>query len=83
MMNAVFWNTYGECENYTIFTGHTGVVLELQYSPEGDRVYTCSSDKSIQVWDLKAGGRIKKLNGHTSVVNSCDVSRSQATFLCR
>lgn len=32
---ADLWNVYGECENYAVMKGHTGAIMELQYSPDG------------------------------------------------
>lgn len=30
-----FWAVYGECENFAILKGHTGAVMELQFSTDG------------------------------------------------
>ena len=32
---SVLWNVYGDCENYSMMTGHTGAILQLQYSRDG------------------------------------------------
>lgn len=32
---AVFWTVYGECENFAVLKGHTGAVMELQFSTDG------------------------------------------------
>lgn len=29
------WNTYGECENYGVMTGHTGAVTEISWNHDG------------------------------------------------
>ncbi len=29
------WNVYGDCENYAVMKGHTGSIMELQYSTDG------------------------------------------------
>ena len=34
-MTAVLWNVYGDCENYTVMKGHSGAIMELQYSMDG------------------------------------------------
>lgn len=59
----VFWNTYGECENFAVLSGHTGAIMDLQFSTDGDIVYTGSTDKTICLWDTKTGARMKKLKG--------------------
>ena len=34
-LHQVLWNTYGDCENYAMLTGHTNAILELQWSADG------------------------------------------------
>lgn len=29
------WNVYGECENYVVMKGHSGAIMEVQYSTDG------------------------------------------------
>ena len=55
---------YGECENIGVLSGHTGAVMDLQFSTDGDTIYTASTDKTICFWDIKTGARIKKLKGN-------------------
>ena len=43
---------------------------------------TCSSDKSIQIWDLQTLERVKRYKGHGNVVNSIDTSRKQYQLVC-
>merc|ERR1719446_952504 len=38
-------------------------------------LFPCSADKSCAVWDVEVGKRVKKLNGHTAIVNSLAVAR--------
>jgi len=71
----LLWNVYGECENYGMLKGHTNAVLEVHWSPDGSQIYSCSADKSVQVFDVDTGKRVKKLNGHTAIVNSVQVAR--------
>lgn len=32
---VVLWNVYGDCENYSVMKGHTGAIMEIQYSSDG------------------------------------------------
>jgi len=73
--NISLWNVYGECENFGQLKGHTNAVLEVHWSPDGNQIYSCSADKSVCVWDSESGRRLKKLNGHTAVVNSVQTVR--------
>ncbi len=53
---------------------HLDIVLDLKYDYYGRRLATCSSDKSIKVWDLdekgdwsvKAGCELK--NAHNAMI---------------
>ena len=31
---AVLWNVYGECDNWAVMKGHSGAIMELQFSPD-------------------------------------------------
>ena len=37
----------GECENVSVMSGHTGAVVQLKFSPDGDTIYTASTDKTV------------------------------------
>ncbi|XP_014663595.1 PREDICTED: U5 small nuclear ribonucleoprotein 40 kDa protein-like [Priapulus caudatus] len=39
-------------------------------------------DKMVMLWDSATGGRIKKLKGHTSIVNSCSPARRGPPLVC-
>ncbi|KAJ1920146.1 hypothetical protein H4219_001519 [Mycoemilia scoparia] len=67
----LLWNTYGECKNYGILRGHTGAVLEVCWSPDDSQIFSASSDNTLGIWDTESGERIRKLKGHTKIVNSC------------
>lgn len=69
------WNTYGECENFACMSGHTGAVTQLCFSTGGDQLYTSSTDKTVAVWDMASGLRIRKLKGHTAFVNCVSAAR--------
>lgn len=44
---------YGECENYAVMKGHTGAIMELQYSTDGRLVRVIIV---VSYSRLKAGG---------------------------
>lgn len=75
------WQVYGECENFGVLKGHANAVLETHWSPDGSHLYTCSADKSVCVWDPESGKRLKKLNGHTAIVNSMHCTRRGVPYL--
>lgn len=67
------WNAFGDVENYGILKGHTGAVIQVEWSRD-DSLYSCSSDSSIIHWDLEQGISIKKYKTF-SIINSISVSR--------
>ncbi|KAI8381094.1 WD40-repeat-containing domain protein [Radiomyces spectabilis] len=71
----MLWNTYGDCQNYGVLRGHSNAVMELHWSRDSSQIFSCSADKSVSIWDVKAGERVRRWKGHTQVVNSCQVAR--------
>ncbi|MCL9760237.1 NACHT domain-containing NTPase, partial [Frankia sp. AiPa1] len=54
----------------TSFTGHTGAVLAVGWSPEGSRVLTGGDDGSVRVWDVGSGRELLALTGHRGSVRA-------------
>lgn len=69
------WTVYDECKNVSLLTGHTGAIMESHFSTDGANLYTCSTDKTLAVWDVFTSQRIRKLKGHTGFVNTCRGTR--------
>ncbi|KAL5641780.1 hypothetical protein ACGC1H_002026 [Rhizoctonia solani] len=65
------WNVRrGITASYPL-NGHTAKVRSVQFSPDGNRVVSGSSDKTIRVWDIERGTTIVgPLEGHTDLVLS-------------
>jgi Prp8 binding protein len=67
---------YGECDNFHVFTaGHSGAIVDLQFSTDGHLIYTASTDKTVGIFDVATGERVKRLKGHTGYVNSANPAR--------
>jgi eukaryotic-like serine/threonine-protein kinase len=49
--------------------GHTGPVLAVAYSPDGERIVTGSADRTARVWD-EASDKVLILRGHGDAVKS-------------
>jgi len=64
------WKTYGECENAVMQPNHGGTICDLRFNYDGSLLYTASVDKTLGVWDVTSGSRIKRLKGHTNFVNA-------------
>jgi hypothetical protein len=50
-----------------LFTGHTGAVSAVAWSPDGTHLLT-SSYRTVRVWDAHTGKPLHQLNGHTNWV---------------
>lgn len=49
--------------------------MEAHFNTDGSNIYTCSTDKTISIWDVSIAQRIRKLKGHTGFVNSVQGTR--------
>jgi small GTP-binding protein len=45
--------------------GHTGRVIWLAWSPSGETLASCASDKTIRLWNINNGQLIRSLEGHS------------------
>src|ERR1041384_7475288 len=54
--------------------GHASSVTACAVTPDGRRVVSASSDKTLKVWDLASGRVEATLEGHASWVNACAVT---------
>ena len=50
--------------------GHTSGVRSVAFSPDGTRIVSGSTDKTVKVWDANTGQEMLTLKGHTSGVRS-------------
>jgi len=50
------------------FTGHTGRVNSVVFSPDGTKVLTGSMDKTARLWDAASGALVRTFSGHTGGV---------------
>ena len=64
-----YWQRQLHLELKTL-RGHTGSVLAVAYSPDGQRIVTGSADHTARVWDAANGKGILTLRGHDGPVSS-------------
>ena len=51
------------------FTGHTGQVNRVAFSRDGLRLFSCSHDDTLRVWDTSTGRELlSPLTGHSGEV---------------
>jgi WD40 repeat protein/serine/threonine protein kinase len=48
--------------------GHSGHVACLALSPDGERLATGSSDKTVRIWEIATGKELRRMEGHTATV---------------
>jgi WD40 repeat protein len=54
-------------ELFTI-CGHAEPIVDLAFSPQGDRLISTSKDMTVRIWNASTGEQVCSLEGHKSVV---------------
>ena len=49
---------------------HSSVVNSVAYSPDGTKIISGSSDKTVKIWNANTGECLQTLEGHTEWVRS-------------
>jgi eukaryotic-like serine/threonine-protein kinase len=57
-----------EKKQSTSFPGHSDMVGDGAFSPDGKMLVTCSSDQTLRLWDVNTGKLIRVLKGHAEEV---------------
>lgn len=78
----VVWNAQGECENIMVLTGHSGAIMQALFNTDGSQIHSCSTDKTLAIWDMATGVRQRRLKGHTNFVNSLNNNRRGVQMIC-
>lgn len=50
-------------------SGHKKDVLWVEYSPDGKRIASCSSDMTARIWNVDSGTTLHELSGHGNVIH--------------
>ncbi|MFX1478033.1 MAG: NB-ARC domain-containing protein [Promethearchaeota archaeon] len=56
------------------FFGHTDWVWAVDFSPDGTKVISASSDMTLKLWDVVTGNKLISLIGHSGEVRRCAFS---------
>ena len=54
--------------------GHSSSVCSMSFSPDGTKVASGSSDKTVKLWDVTSGECLQTLEGHSDIVHSVSFS---------
>lgn len=49
--------------------GHGLEINDIEYSPDGTKIATCSEDYTIKIWEIATGKEMTTMFGHTKAVN--------------
>ena len=66
---AIYWTqldgSSGACVNGQAFTGHSGSIEDLQWSPSESTVFaSCSVDQTVRIWDVRCDPRRPVISAH-------------------
>jgi WD40 repeat protein len=53
-----------------IYTGHSGEVTSVAWSPDGKYIASGSSDMTLQVWDVTTDNHFFTFKGHVDKINT-------------
>lgn len=52
------------------FSGHAATILDVIFSPDGERLAPASFDNTVKVWEVATGRELLTLRGHEGTVDS-------------
>ena len=64
-----------------VLQGHTNIINEVAWAPDGKILASCSRDNTVRLWDGATGRRLRQLTGHSDDVFSL-VWAPDSTRLC-
>lgn len=59
----MLWRVYGqEPENYMMLEGHSNAVTEVHWTKDGEKLISCSVDKTVRAWDAMTGEQVSEID---------------------
>lgn len=72
----MIWKVFDpEFKNVLELKAHKNGILDIWWSQDTSKMYSWSADKTISIWDLVEGKRIKKYKDHEGIVNSVQCAK--------
>lgn len=68
---ARLWDCRTRKVALTLTSGHADAVYSLAWSADGTQIATGSADRTVTIWDPKAGRVLKMFKGHEDTVKDC------------
>ncbi len=65
----------GIIKHHLTFLGHSNVIRNVMFSPDGELLASGSFDKAIKIWNVNDGQLIRTINGHLKAVLSVVLSK--------
>ncbi|MEP0986117.1 caspase family protein [Ekhidna sp.] len=72
---------YAQTPELVIQTGHQLAINDMEYSPDGKIVASCSEDNTIKLWEIATGKEMQTLYGHSKAVNDIAFSPDSKTLI--
>lgn len=57
-------------QSLATLSGHTGRVVDSEFSADGSAIATVTDDAAVWVWDVASGKKLAELRGHTGKITS-------------
>jgi WD40 repeat protein len=55
-------------------SGHSDSIYAAAFSPDGDRLATCSADQTVKLWNVANGDLLRTFRGHVDEVLDVEFS---------
>jgi len=72
--SLLYWNRFGPKVNLSRIMEHDDRVWDVVFSPDGSKIVSGSSDKTVKLWDAETGKILKSFEGHLNSVRDVDFS---------
>ncbi|MGB4974076.1 MAG: caspase family protein [Cyclobacteriaceae bacterium] len=72
---------YSQDVELVLQSGHGLQINDIEYSPDGTKIATCSEDFTIKIWEIATGKEMTTMFGHTKAVNDLAFAPDSKTLV--